>query len=171
MSTIAARDLAAGHRIHVGLDDLTVSTAERGRIRNRHVVHVFFKELASTGNPYRTTFGLNERVPLLDSPEPEVKPTLNPYVEKYGTPDEPAFVGQVIDSGGEFQFLPDGTLVLSESLGHTYRVVQRLNNPNREVIVARRDGSVTPIPEERFTTTDRDLSMLRLRVIYVPTDV
>lgn len=94
----------------------------------------------------------------------------NPYVEKYGTPDFPAYVGQHIDSSGEFQFLPDGTLAVADFHGTSYRVTQKLHKPGREVIVCRKDGSTTTFDEDQFTTTDRDLTMLHIRLVYVPTD-
>lgn len=172
MITTASK-LTKGQRLTFGEDIYTIATVERLEERNQRVaymVKVVFQEAhPRTGKPYKSMFTPDQIVVVTNDMEPEPAPTPNPYVEKYGgAPDDPTFVGQVIDSGGEFQFFPDGTLALSEFTGNTYRVVQRLHHEGRDVIVSRRDGSTTPIPEERFTTTDRDLSTLRLRVVYVP---
>lgn len=85
-------------------------------------------------------------------------------------PDEPAFIGQTIDCGAEFQHLPDGTLVMSWD-GRTWRVATNYQGC-RVVVVQRRDGESHFYPISTFSDgCGNNMSAFQLRVVYVPSDV
>lgn len=168
MITTASK-LTKGQRLTFGEDIYTVASTERLKERNQrtaYMVKVVFQEThPRTGKPYKSMFTPDQIIVVTDDMEPA--PVPNPYVEKYGgAPDDPAFVGQVIDQGGEFQFLPDGTACLTND-GRIFRVATDYKG-NRIVDVARRDGSHTPLNIDQFTSTNNQLGHLGLKVIYVP---
>ena len=86
------------------------------------------------------------------------------------TPDEPAFVGQTIDCGAEFQHLPDGTLSMSWD-GRSWRVATDYSG-SRVVVVQRKDGGSHSYPISAFNDgCQNNLEPFQIKIVYVPTDI